>query len=614
MSHIVITGPTPGNTQSDGASNRREIHDLIKDDYQFSLYIQALTAMFNSTQQDLISFFQIGGIHGLPYVQWDGSGGSQPVQGSWGGYCTHGSILFPTWHRPYVALFEQILQRQAKGIAAQYTYDQDRWLSAAANLRSPFWDWARNSVPPAEVVSLANVTITTPDGKKTSVANPLIRYTFHPIDPSFPTPYSNWKTTLRNPTSNGANATTDVNGLISDLQSVQSDLTTSIYNLLTRVHTWPAFSNHTPGDGGSSSNSLEAIHDEVHGVIGGHMGDPAVAGFDPIFFLHHTNVDRFLSLWAALNPKVWVGKGPAEGGTYTIPPNATIDSSTPLTPFWETQSGYWSSAQTTSTNKFEYSYPEFNGLDLGNPAAVKTAIAKIVNQLYGGIVFHPLDSSDDTSTASASAAPVSFLARGGGSAPAPGHPVPPAPPAGHGQSHYTAPPPPGPPAPAPLPSNYYDWTARIRVKKYELGASFTVLLFLGAVPEDPAQWRSCAGFVGAHYAFVNSAADQCDNCRSQADTYAEGFVHLNYGISKHSGLNSYEPPVISPYLQRDLHWRVQRVDKTAVALTELPSLEVTVSATPVSVEPGADFPTYGEPTYHNHITHGREGGSRAAAA
>jgi Common central domain of tyrosinase len=64
----------------------------------------------------------------------------------------------------------------------------------------------------------------------------------------------------------------------SDLSSIQSDITQSTYNLLTRVHTWPAFSNHTPGDGGSSSNSLEAIHDEIHGTIGGQMGDPAVAG------------------------------------------------------------------------------------------------------------------------------------------------------------------------------------------------------------------------------------------------------------------------------------------------------------------------------------------------
>jgi Common central domain of tyrosinase len=64
----------------------------------------------------------------------------------------------------------------------------------------------------------------------------------------------------------------------SDLSSVQNDITQSTYNLLTRVRTWPAFSNHTPGDGGSSSNSLEAIHDEIHGTIGGQMGDPSVAG------------------------------------------------------------------------------------------------------------------------------------------------------------------------------------------------------------------------------------------------------------------------------------------------------------------------------------------------
>jgi tyrosinase len=54
------------------------------------------------------------------------------------------------------------------------------------------------------------------------------------------------------------------------------------------------------------------------------MADPAVAGFDPIFFLHHANVDRLLSLWSALNPDVWVVDGPAEGGTFTIPADATI--------------------------------------------------------------------------------------------------------------------------------------------------------------------------------------------------------------------------------------------------------------------------------------------------
>lgn len=41
------------------------------------------------------------GIHGRPFVAWDGVNGPFKT-----GYCTHGSILFPTWHRPYLALFE----------------------------------------------------------------------------------------------------------------------------------------------------------------------------------------------------------------------------------------------------------------------------------------------------------------------------------------------------------------------------------------------------------------------------------------------------------------------------------------------------------------------------
>ena len=62
------------------------------------------------------------------------------------------------------------------------------------------------------------------------------------------------------------------------LKANQSDLKTSTYKLLTKVNTWFALSNNTVGDGGSATDSLEAIHNSVHGVIGGHMGDPAVAG------------------------------------------------------------------------------------------------------------------------------------------------------------------------------------------------------------------------------------------------------------------------------------------------------------------------------------------------
>ncbi len=42
------------------------------------------------------------GIHGRPYTLWNNVNG----QFNYTGYCTHDSILFPTWHRPYLALFE----------------------------------------------------------------------------------------------------------------------------------------------------------------------------------------------------------------------------------------------------------------------------------------------------------------------------------------------------------------------------------------------------------------------------------------------------------------------------------------------------------------------------
>ena len=50
--------------------------------------------------------------------------------------------------------------------------------------------------------------------------------------------------------------------------------------MLTRVHTWPDFSNHSQGPGKVVANSLESIHDSIHNLVGGggHMGNPAVAG------------------------------------------------------------------------------------------------------------------------------------------------------------------------------------------------------------------------------------------------------------------------------------------------------------------------------------------------
>ena len=59
----------------------------------------------------------IEGIHGLPYTTWPKREWNKDIPGKkidpekdwFGGFCTHSSILFLTWHRPYLALFEVCL-------------------------------------------------------------------------------------------------------------------------------------------------------------------------------------------------------------------------------------------------------------------------------------------------------------------------------------------------------------------------------------------------------------------------------------------------------------------------------------------------------------------------
>ena len=106
-----------------------------------------------------------------------------------------------------------MIQQHALEIANTYQVNKQRWVAAAQNLRLPYWDWATNIIPPPEVISKETVDIVTPDGQTTTVTNPLLKYTFNPIDSSFP--HSSWKTTIRHPDDpNSPDATTDVQALV----------------------------------------------------------------------------------------------------------------------------------------------------------------------------------------------------------------------------------------------------------------------------------------------------------------------------------------------------------------------------------------------------------------
>ena len=164
-----------------GTALRLEVRQLQKNTAQWNLYLLALNDFQNRDQSTQLSYYQISGIHGRPYVPWDGV---NFTPGRGGGYCTHSSSLFPVWHRPYLALYEQVLyglvQQRARTIGTQ------EYLNAARTFRIPYWDWAApaaagQSVLPSSIGGSTTVRITLPSGPQT-ISNPLYRYHFHPVN------------------------------------------------------------------------------------------------------------------------------------------------------------------------------------------------------------------------------------------------------------------------------------------------------------------------------------------------------------------------------------------------------------------------------------------------
>lgn len=99
----------------EGDRKNYEEYDLLK--RQWTLFVYALTAFKELPVEDKLSYYQVAGIHGYPETSWDGAPppkqdprgpGKDPEPGEnpFGGYCEHNAVPFPTWHRPYVLLFE----------------------------------------------------------------------------------------------------------------------------------------------------------------------------------------------------------------------------------------------------------------------------------------------------------------------------------------------------------------------------------------------------------------------------------------------------------------------------------------------------------------------------
>jgi hypothetical protein len=190
------------------------------------------------------------------------------------GHGGNGAYSFLSWHRYFLFRFELDLQAKVPGVML------------------PYWDWT-------DPASIMTDTFLGPNG---TVSNEVRSGYFAADAPGTgtnPTPTPAWwpasLTGWRLHTAFGSMAGPLKRG-ISSLSGLPS---ATDLNQTLGMTTYPAFQNAL--EGGVGLSSFNQMHNGLHGWWGGpgQMSFPSVSPFDPIFYLHHCNIDRLWAMWQA---------------------------------------------------------------------------------------------------------------------------------------------------------------------------------------------------------------------------------------------------------------------------------------------------------------------------
>ncbi|KEQ58869.1 Di-copper centre-containing protein [Aureobasidium melanogenum CBS 110374] len=571
---IPVTGVT-GN----GIQVRMELRTM-QQQYpdMFNVFLLGLRSFMQMDQSDPLSYYQIAGIHGRPYVPWDGIG-SAPGFG--GGYCTHTSNLFLPWHRPYLALIEQELYKHVQQAAQSFPAGatRDKYVAAAQNWRFPYWDWA--AIPCSSCKAFPTLlsdqwaTVTTPTGVQT-IPNPLFRYDFHPVSVSdmVYNPFASWDVTKRYPTSWDASASSQNNLLNNIFANSQSNYRDRLYNLYTNYNNFSQFGDSAwISSSSTNADSLESIHDAIHSSVGnnGHMTYLDYAAFDPVFWLHHVMVDRSFALWQTLHTDTYVEPLAAVGSTFTYPAGTVNDEDSALTPFFKDTAGTnWTSTGVRDMTTFGYTYPE-----LQNGASASSVRASI-NMLYGKNAL----SADAIASANAGNGPYLNTTV-----------------SANGTDDF-----------------HHEYICNIVSQKFAMNGSYAVYVFLGNVSTNSTEELQLShNLVGTYSVFSNMPSD--NNHMADMDLKITGTVPLTtslLGKLESGELQSMLPAHVEPYLRKNLQWRVAKYEGGEVNVADVPDLSLNVVSAPIT--PAAsenEFPQWGAFTALTSVTAGKPGGYSA---
>lgn len=592
---VIGAGAINGGTGNTNPQNRYPIGTMQSSfPDQFNMYLWALYIMQRVSESNSLSYYQLAGIHGRPFIPWQEP--SSPSQDTSTGYCTHNSALFGTWHRPYLALIEQRVVAHAMNEASKFQTGtvRTRMQTAARNLRIPYWDWAsadtQSSIP--AIIRTQTVTVTRPDSNgvpiQSTIPNPLYQYRFTNANfrtQYFGNPLRSDGITLRYP--NSARTASQNNLADQAMRSTYSARRQNTYNLFS-IPTFREFSNTQFSSGGEPNrwNSVESIHNEIHSFIGGGgngggwMTYVDYSSFDPIFFIHHTSVDRLVAMYQAIYPGRVVTPQRASG-TFArrVTSSSQVDDiNTPLAPFRKPSGSYYTSRDVSSARSiysFGYAYPEV-------PPSYRTRTDSELSAFTSGRVnalYRPSTasrrrrvkraeepslesetlSSNSTSTSAATSTSTDSTKK-------------------------------------------LEWIAHILMDASEFKTTTQVLLFLGDISPDPKTRLTQDNLIGGGASFAKLHSEMTKK------TPVTATVPLTEALKK-AGLDTDDRVSCVEYLKSKLRWAVQSGNED-YPLSELSSLSVGASS--AVVDYSTPIPTWGNFETFYQVTSAKAGGLTVA--
>ncbi|KAJ8115420.1 hypothetical protein OPT61_g2936 [Boeremia exigua] len=555
-SYLSVVG-----VQGTGVHPRQELRELEKDTGTWNIFLQAFARFQAMDQGEKSSYYKVAGIHGVPFGEWDGESGVEGQEMM--GYCPHVSNMFGSWHRPYLALFEQVLHDRAVEVAREYPVGdaRDKAMTIADKVRLPYWDWAMDPPDSGEGCMPASLrrptaTVTFPNGTTGEITNPLYRYDFHPLKyddfaPLSEFQFKNWNHTIRFPVDGFAlNATSRDDAANDRISKQQPNLRDMLYKLLTIYQPFNQVSNKASG---GVIGNFETLHDGLHNAFGlGHMGIVETSAFDPVFWFHHANMDRIIALYQHRYPETWIEDAAQAKGTFAVAKGAIEGPASPLVPFHMNARGdMWTSTTSRNWTSFGYTYPEL----MSNPS--NRTLTSTLNKLYKPAT-QGLNNTD------------------------PEVPVP-----GNNSTTNST-------------TKATDWLCEVKMPT-DIQISYSVRAFLGEPDADPKNWPTDPNYVG-QLASMSSP-------RMQSDVIVTGNIVLTERLAQkyQSGeLKSLNKDDVAAYLKSNFSWRIQALDYSEIPRNNPPAgLNVTVFNVPVSIpESDDEVPTWDGEVEYNHDIEG----------